>query len=55
VIFDVGGVIKYNTTTSGDNKDKRFLSNYNNLGMGFRISPKVFFTASLQPTSTSRL
>ncbi len=53
VIFDVGGVIKYNTTTSGDNKDKRFLSNYNNLGMGFRISPKVFFTASLQPTSTS--
>lgn len=53
VIFDVGGVIKYNNTTSGDNKDIRFLSNYNNLGMGFRISPKVFFTASLQPTSTS--
>jgi hypothetical protein len=53
VIFDVGGVIKYNTTASGDNKDKRFLSNYNNLGMGFRVSPKVFVTASLQPTSTS--
>lgn len=53
VIFDVGGVIKYNTTISGTNKDRRFLSNYNNLGMGLRISPKVFFTASLQPTTTS--
>lgn len=53
VIFDVGGVIKYNTITSGGSKDRRFLSNYNNLGMGFRISPKIFMTASLQPTSTS--
>lgn len=52
-ILDVGGVVKYNTTTSSGTKDKRFLSNYNNLGIGFRITPKMFFTASLQPNSTS--
>ena len=52
-ILDVGGVVKYNITSSGDYKDKRFLSNYNNLGLGLRISPKSFLTVSLQPTSTT--
>jgi len=52
-ILDVGGVVKYNIITSNGYKDKRFLSNYNNLGLGLRISPKSFLSVSLQPTSTT--
>lgn len=53
VILDVGGILKYNTITSNGNKDRRFISNYNNLGMGFRITPKTSFAISVQPTSTT--
>ncbi len=53
VVFDVSGMLKYNTITSNLGEDKRFNANFTNLGLAMRVSDKFFIGASVQPTTTT--
>ena len=53
VIYDVSGLMKYNTITSNQGTDSRFNSNFTNLGIAMRISNRVSIGASVQPTTAT--
>ncbi len=53
VIFDVGGVFKYNSISSNGNIDKRFNANFSNLGIGFGVTRNFAFSINLQPSTSS--
>lgn len=53
VIFNVSGILKYNTISSNLGTDNRFNSNFTNFSAAFRISRKFFVGLSLQPATSS--
>jgi len=53
VIFNVGGILKYNTISSNLGSDKRFNSNFTNFSAALRISKRAFVGISMQPTTSS--
>lgn len=53
VIFNVSGVLKYNTISSNLGTDNRLNSNFTNFSAALRISKNGFVGISMQPTSSS--
>lgn len=53
VVFDVSGLMKYNTISSNLGTDKRLSSNFTNFSAALRISKKAFVGLSMQPTTSS--
>ncbi|WP_292010127.1 hypothetical protein [Chryseobacterium sp.] len=53
VVFDISGLLKYNTITSNLGKDKRLNSNFTNFGVALRVSKNAFVSMSLQPTTSA--
>lgn len=53
VIYDVSGLLKYNTISSNQGTDSRFNSNFTNLGIAMKISNRVSIGASVQPTTST--
>lgn len=53
VVFNVSGILKYNTISSNLGSDKRFNSNFTNFSAALRVSKKAFVGISMQPTTSS--
>lgn len=53
VIFNVGGIVKYNKISSNLGSDNRLTSNFTNFSAALRISKKAFVGISLQPATSS--
>lgn len=53
VVFDVGGLLKYNTISSNKGTDKRLNGNFTNLGLAMRISNHFYLGANVQPTTST--
>lgn len=53
VVFNVSGILKYNTISSNLGSDNRLNSNFTNFSAALRISRKAFIGISMQPTTSS--
>lgn len=53
VVFNVSGILKYNTISSNLGSDNRLNSNFNNFSAALRVSKKAFVGISLQPATSS--
>jgi hypothetical protein len=53
VVFNVSGILKYNTISSNQGTDKRLNSNFTNFSAVLRISKKAFVGISMQPATSS--
>lgn len=53
VVFDVGGLLKYDKITSNQGSDTRVAGNFTNLGLAMRVSNKFYVGANVQPTTST--
>lgn len=53
VIFNVSGILKYNTISSNLGSDKRLNSNFTNFSAALRLSKKAFVGINIQPATSS--
>lgn len=53
VVFNISGILKYNTTSSNFGTDNRLNSNFNNFSAALRISKKMFLGVGMQPATSS--
>ncbi len=53
VVFNVSGILKYNTISSNLGSDNRLNSNFTNFSAALRVSKRAFVGISMQPTTSS--
>jgi hypothetical protein len=53
VVFNVSGIVKYNTISSNLGSDNRLNSNFTNFSAALRVSKKAFIGISMQPATSS--